>query len=444
MDSNGCRRSFEQESAMTQAPAKKSLMAPFQTDALQLFLFSNTVLPSGQTIAESQHTYSTAAALSDEIQLSMSNAFPHVLMGSSFIDRGLEHMGQSDFIVLFICSDLRGKISERDLSVHRSLLNAGSILKQLAVPLHGVWGLMNAYTVGCMVPALNMNTCQHLATRIHHELADLQSETVSIGISVYPMADFNRLDTVMNAWKALNHASMKGSGSTVVFNATSLNISGDALYQAGDIPGAILEFQKALQLEPSNANIHNSLGVCYGVMERYDDAETEYAEALALNPDDVMALYNIGILRLMTGQRDDALAYFEKAVLLNDNIFEIAFQTGKLYYEFGHPEKAHPLLKKALGFHPNSGTVIRTLAACLLDLDLLHEAIALYTRAVKINPQDAESFSLLGELYDRIGENLEIAILFCQQSVAISPENDVYRKRLERLLKNNSRQEISL
>jgi tetratricopeptide (TPR) repeat protein len=72
-------------------------------------------------------------------------------------------------------------------------------------------------------------------------------------------------------------------------------------------------------------------------------------------------------------------------------------------------------------------------------MNLLRDAVAIYTRAVKNNPNDAESFSQLGQLYDAIGENPEIARLFCQQSVAIAPENEVYRERFNRLMQKSLR-----
>ncbi len=92
----------------------------------------------------------------------------------------------------------------------------------------------------------------------------------------------------------MTHAAVVGPGSMVVLDAVSLNISGDQLYQAGNLQGAVEEYRKALQLDPSNVNVHNSLGVCYGMMERYDAAEAEFDAALLLKPDEVMALYQSG------------------------------------------------------------------------------------------------------------------------------------------------------
>ncbi len=302
-----------------------------------------------------------------------------------------------------------------------------------------MWGLINTDTLGCVIAETDLSVCRNIAASIQDKLTEFQKETVSIGIAVYPLAGFSQNDVILNAWKALTHAAVVGPGSVVVLDAVSLNISGDQLYQACNLPGAVEEYQKALQLDPSNVNVYNSLGVCYGMMEMYDAAEAEFDAALQLQPDEVMVLYNLGVVCLLTGRKEMALNIFLKAAAIDDGIFELALLTGKLYLEAGNPENARPFLEKALNSRPNSGTALRTLGACFSALDLLREAVAVYTRAVKNNPNDAESLSQLGELYDTIEENPEIARLFCQQSVAIAPENEVYRERLNRLMHKSLR-----
>ncbi len=392
----------------------------------QVFLFSKTLSSSEKD--------SAAPVFYGEVQDGFLNAFPGILAGQAFVDEALKHMAAPGFIALMIRSDSRLSPCEAGVSVDPFLLNAGFILEQLTPPLHAMWGLINSDTIGCMIPETDPAISRNLAMTIQNHLSEFQKETVSIGITMHPLAGFSQNDAVLNAWKALTHAALVGPGSVIVLDAVSLNISGDQLYQAGNLPGAVEEYRKALQLDPSNVNVHNSLGVCYGMMEMYDAAEAEFDAVLHLKPDEVMALYNQGVVCLLTGRKEMALNFIKKAAAIDDGIFELALLTGKLYLEFGNPEKARAYLEKAVNCRPKSGTALRTLGACLSALSLLREAVAVYSRAVKINPNDAESFSQLGQLYDSIGENPQIARLFCQQSVAIAPENEVYRQRLDVLM----------
>jgi tetratricopeptide (TPR) repeat protein len=407
----------------------------------QMFLFSKTLSPSGEGSAASHSQDASAPLISGEIQDGFSNAFPGVLAGQAFVDEALQRMGVFGFTVVMIRPDSRLSAGE-GVAVDPFLLNAGFILEQVTRPLHAMWGLINPDTLGCMIPDTDLAVCRNLGENIQNQLAAFQKETVSIGIAVFPMAGFSRNDAVLNAWKALTHAAVVGPGSMIVLDAVSLNISGDHLYQTGNHQGAVEEYREALLLDPSNVNVHNSLGVCYGMMEMYDAAEAEFEAALMLKPDEVMALFNLGVICLLTGRKEMALDIFMKAAAIDDGIFELALLTGKLYLDAGNPEKARSFLEKALDCRPKSGTALRTLGACFSSLSLLRDAVAVYTRAVKNNPNDAESFSQLGQLYDMIGENPEIARLFCQQSVSIAPENEVYRERLDRLMQKRQMTDV--
>jgi Flp pilus assembly protein TadD len=278
-----------------------------------------------------------------------------------------------------------------------------------------------------------LSACRDFANAFQEKLTERRKNTVYIGMAAYPLAEFKREDTVDNAWKALNHATVLGPGSVVALDAVSLNISGDTLYQDGNLAGAIEEYQNALMLDPLDSNVHNSLGVCYGMQGSYEEAASEFDFVLRLNPDEVMALYNRAVICLLTGDNALSRSFVEKALIGNDDIFEILLLAGKLYLENGDLEKAVSFLEKAVSARPKSSKALRHLGACLTSLERLRDAASVYSRAVRINPNDAESLSELGILYDRIGENPEIARLFCRQSVAIAPENEIYRQRLSLL-----------
>ena len=47
--------------------------------------------------------------------------------------------------------------------------------------------------------------------------------------------------------------------------------------------------------------------------------------------------------------------------------------------------------------------------------------------------------SALGHLFDSRGENPEIALMFCHESVALAPENGLLHYRLGRLYQNQNR-----
>ena len=99
-------------------------------------------------------------------------------------------------------------------------------------------------------------------------------------------------------------------------------------------------------------------------------------------------------------------------------------------YEVLKPEKGKAFLEKAVKLNPGFGAAHFYLGECFRDLDRRDQAMASYKQAVKRNPRDAGSLSALGLLYDEKGENPEISMMFCENSVAISPDKDLYLIRL--------------
>ena len=267
---------------------------------------------------------------------------------------------------------------------------------------------------------------------------------MSAGVADYPCLRFSKSQMLENARKALDHAAFFGPGAIALFDDVTLNISGDLRYQHGDINGAMEEFKKALAINPDNVNVHNSLGVCYGVVGAYEAALRCFEAAMQRAPKDVMALYNAGMAHLVIGDRDRALTFLLTAHGLGEPVFEITFQTGRLYMTRGLPDKARPFLQDATRLKPDAATAWRLLGECLFALEDTAQAVSAYKRAVKLNPGDAESLSALGCLFDRQGENPEITTIFCEQAVDIAPENGLFHHRLGSLYLKQGRHDDAL
>ncbi|MBI5550053.1 MAG: tetratricopeptide repeat protein [Desulfobacterales bacterium] len=297
----------------------------------------------------------------------------------------------------------------------------------------GVWFAWKHGLYGAALPEIDMHAAAASARRLQMDLAASCTETISVGISRFPQLDFSCQDVLQNACKALDHAAFFGPGSIVEFDAVSLNISGDYRYQDGDLAKAIAEYRTALRLAPNNVNVHNSLGICLAQSGDRDGARAAFESAQRLDPREAMAAYNLGVLWLLEKQPAAALKQFRQAYALEAQTFEIPFQIGKLLSEQKAYAEAIPYLEKAIEIRNTSAPAHTLLGRCRASLGQTHPAIAAYQRAVKINPYDAAALSALGSLYDVKGENPEICVTFCRQSVTLAPENGLFRLRLARL-----------
>jgi tetratricopeptide (TPR) repeat protein len=294
----------------------------------------------------------------------------------------------------------------------------------------GAWARIGRNRFACVFPHLADADGHVLAHDLLNAFPDAHDLPVTIGVAAYPTLNDSRIQIVRNAEKALEHAGFFGPGTITGFDAVSLNISGDRRYQAGDIAGAIDEFRKGLLLDPADVNLHNSLGVCHGVLKDYDNALAAFENAIWLAPEEMMAIYNKGYILLLKGMREQALECFLEADSRESGVFEVVFHIGQALLEMGLPEKARPYLEAATRSNSRSGPAFSSLGACLDKLGLTKEAIQAYKRVVKINPADADALSILGRLYTLRGESLDVALVLCEQSVRLSPDDGVFRHRL--------------
>ena len=385
--------------------------------------------------AEAESPAKKRIRIPTRIQKAIHSLFPALLSGHAFIDHAEQQLSSA---VTFACmvfqiDDKAGTENNADSDPVAEHQKTAKLFDNFCKKYKGSWGLIHSGLFGAFFEDRNGSQCLKLVRKFQDTLKRQADITVSAGIAEYPTLSYQPAETLTNALKALDHASFFGPGGTAIFDAVSLNISGDRLFDKGDIQSSISEFLQALKLDPININVHNSLGVCYGLMGDYEKAKMEFNAALALDAEEVMLWYNLGFISMLDGDHHKALDLFFKANTIDQNVFEVAFQTGRLLMEMGQPESGKNFLEHASKLEPRSGAAFRYLGECYTAMSEVAAAITAYKKAIKHNPSDAASLSAMGCLFDEQQENPEIALLFCQESVRLAPENGLFRYRLGQL-----------
>ncbi|MCP4717932.1 MAG: tetratricopeptide repeat protein, partial [Desulfobacteraceae bacterium] len=259
---------------------------------------------------------------------------------------------------------------------------------------------------------------------------------ILMGVATFPFHNFKRADILGNALKAIDHAAFFGTNHMIYFDAVSLNISGDRLYQLSHYNRAIQEYKKGLEIQAKNINLINSLGVCYGVIGEIENAKKEFEKAIAINPSEVMVIYNIGLIHRINKDEDRAILYLKKAHGIDQNVFEIELLLGHLLFKQEKWNRALPHLEAAAGLNPKAGTAFRMKGEIFLDkLDTKapKKAGAEFNKAVKLNPSDAVSLSGYALSMALQKKNLKIALTFAKKSVALEPDSPLFRNRLKQI-----------
>lgn len=97
-----------------------------------------------------------------------------------------------------------------------------------------------------------------------------------------------------------------------------------ALLGAGNAQGAVLAFEQATKLDPTNPDAHNGLASALHAAGRLEDAEAALRRSLALAPDHADGLANLGQVLLDQGKPADALVCLQRASALLPDDVEVA------------------------------------------------------------------------------------------------------------------------
>lgn len=367
--------------------------------------------------------------------------FPDLLTGDEFLKAASNKLEAIHQFSAFIISldNIHTLIDPNGM-----MLDVVKSLDELCKLHPGLWGLSENTMPACFLMEKNAADCEKIAKELQQKLSNTHSETVSIGIAAYPTLSYQKDRILDNAKKALDHALFFGPNSCVAFDSVSLNISADTYYQNGDLDRAIGEYRLALMLDENNINVHNSLGVCYGIKEWLNQALEEFKTAMRLDPGEIMPVYNAGYVHFLKKEFSEALEYFLNAERIDSSVFELAIQTGRVYLELNQPGTAKNYFETATRLNLKSAAAFRLLGECYTALDRISDATVAYKTSLKLNPHDSSALSSLGYLYEVQEKNADIALMFCRQAVNNEPEKGLYHHRLGRLYLNRNRLEEAL
>lgn len=192
-------------------------------------------------------------------------------------------------------------------------------------------------------------------------------------------------------------------------------ILGRHLDSGGDADAAIAAYKRALELDPSSAEIRVELATMYARRGEMEDAVAAANAALERDADHVEAHRLLGMISAEAAERgggsaaDDAAA-LEAARTAIDHLeralkgahLEAATATrlalGRLWLQTGQDQKAVAVLRQAMTDEPGLPQAIALLAQAYTRLGRGTEAIDLLTDAAR---QDPGFYASLGEAYER-------------------------------------------
>jgi tetratricopeptide (TPR) repeat protein len=126
---------------------------------------------------------------------------------------------------------------------------------------------------------------------------------------------------------------------------------GRAHRDAGDMPAALQEFQRAVAIDPRTPHAHYFLGLAELALNEWKptaDAEAEFKKEVENNPHDYLANYMLGFLSSGERQYEIANKYLEAAAAINPTAPEPFLYLGLNAYSQDDMKRAETMLRKAV------------------------------------------------------------------------------------------------
>jgi tetratricopeptide (TPR) repeat protein len=205
-------------------------------------------------------------------------------------------------------------------------------------------------------------------------------------------------------------------------NFDALQLLGVLSTQKKDNLLAIEFYSKALQINPQHAASYNNLGVVFHEQKRFDEAIKVYERAIAIAPKYADAYYNRGNALKELERFEEALASYEESIALVPNHAEAYLGKGIALKDLKRIEEALLCYEKAININPEYTKVYFSQGVALHSLGRLEEALIHYDKAISIKSNYVDAHCNRGVLLGDLGRT-EDASESLKKAISLAPNN---------------------
>ena len=202
--------------------------------------------------------------------------------------------------------------------------------------------------------------------------------------------------------------------------ATLFNIRGACFAELKQFDDAIINYKKALNINPNYAKAHFNLAGTFQDLERLNDAVKSYECALQIEPNYAEAHNNLGNVFKDLNQIEDAVNCYRRAVSILPNYIEAYYSLGITYQDLGELDNAVENFKVVLNLRPNFAEMHNNLGVVLQQLSQYESAVNHFKKALKIKPDFIEALKNLGNVFTDLNQN-DAAVEVYQKAISVNP-----------------------
>ncbi|MDP8247506.1 MAG: tetratricopeptide repeat protein [Candidatus Tritonobacter lacicola] len=207
-----------------------------------------------------------------------------------------------------------------------------------------------------------------------------------------------------------------------------------ALQKSGDHSSAIMEFEKAAELNPGLdaagyiARSYHELGIEYMEQGNFEGAMKAFRSSLSLVPSTGKTEYQLGRSCMSLGRHGEALEAFERASShgvqrIGKDIAAVHAAMGEEHAGAGRPREALKCYERALERNPSNAELHARTARLLERGGNYKRALDEYREALDIDPNYAEAHSEAAALLEKEFNDKEKALAHYKRCLQLAPES---------------------
>lgn len=200
--------------------------------------------------------------------------------------------------------------------------------------------------------------------------------------------------------------------------------AGVAAGQQQNYREALNDFIKAYNLQPTNAEINQRVGLMYFCLYKYDSAIQFYNVALAQNPKDSQSYFQRGYSYLSMNEFQNGLDDFVKCTKLLKKVNpEVLYYMGKCDEGLGRWDDAIYHFNQDLTFRPGNKLSLYEVAYCYTLIFDKTNAMKYYNKAIDQDPNYYDAYLNRGLLFESQFNNPVKALDDLEKSIELKPNS---------------------
>jgi tetratricopeptide (TPR) repeat protein len=209
---------------------------------------------------------------------------------------------------------------------------------------------------------------------------------------------------------------------------------GDAYVELGDFDLAVAEYSRAIRSAPDHAAGYAGRGVAYQLQGRLGQAADDLEHAIEVDPDYPQAHSGLGDLYLSVLDSEKAVLHYSRALDHPEafqDLFQLYHNRGLAFDLLGRHAEAVKDFNQALALNETSVPALCNRGGALLSMSELERALADFSRAVRLDPVNADAHYGLAMVYEELGQYREAADAYLK-FIDLAPEDSAYLIELAR------------